>query len=78
MFRDLLGLGLEPRDVTFLQMSLRAVIVFLISLITVRFAHKRFLSSMSAFDALLGFILASMLSRAINGSAPFFQTLGTG
>ena len=26
----------------------------------------------------LGFILASMMARAVNGSAPFFQTLGAG
>src|SRR5262249_1832292 len=30
---------------------------------------------MSAFDVILGLVLASMLSRAINGSAPFWPTL---
>ncbi len=30
----LLGLGAEPRDLTFLQISLRAIIVFLVTLIT--------------------------------------------
>ena len=33
---------------------------------------------MSAFDVLLGFILASSLARAINGSAPFVATLVMG
>jgi uncharacterized membrane protein YcaP (DUF421 family) len=39
---------------------------------------KRFLSKRSAFDAVLGFILASMLARAVNGSSAFFPTLGGG
>jgi uncharacterized membrane protein YcaP (DUF421 family) len=63
---------------TFLQVSLRGIIVFIVALIIVRVANKRFLSKMTAFDAILGFILASMLARAVNGSAPFFPTLGGG
>lgn len=74
----ILGLTLQPKDLTFLQTSLRAIIVFIVSLIMVRMASKRFLSRMTAFDAILGFILASMLARAVNGSAGFFTTLGAG
>jgi uncharacterized membrane protein YcaP (DUF421 family) len=33
---------------------------------------------MTALDAILGFILASMLARAVNGTASFFPTLGGG
>jgi uncharacterized membrane protein YcaP (DUF421 family) len=40
--------------------------------------HKRSLSRKTAFDAVLIVILASVLSRAINGSAPFLATLGGG
>jgi Predicted membrane protein len=76
--KQVLGLGLEPKDLTFVQIALRGVIVFVVSLVMVRFANKRFLSKMTAFDAILGFILASMLARAINGSAAFFPTLGGG
>lgn len=43
-----------------------------------RCAAKRFLSKMTALDAILGFILASMLARAINGSAPLVATLAGG
>ena len=75
---DLLGLELEPKDLNLLQMSVRGVIVFGITLVMVRLANKRFLSNMSAFDAILGFMLASVLARAINGSAAFFPTLGVG
>ena len=76
--RTILGLGLEPKDLTFIQVSLRGIIVFIVSLAIVRVANKRFLSKMTAFDAILGFILASMLARAVNGSAAFFPTLGGG
>jgi uncharacterized membrane protein YcaP (DUF421 family) len=72
---DLLGLHLEPKDLTSVQVSLRAIVVFVATLIIVRLAHKRFMAKMSAFDVILGFIMSSMLSRAINGSAPFLPTL---
>ena len=72
----LLGLGAAPRDLTFIQISLRGVIVFLATLIMVRLGHKRSLARKTAFDAVLIVILASVLSRAINGSAAFFATLG--
>jgi uncharacterized membrane protein YcaP (DUF421 family) len=73
-----LGLGVEPKDLTFVQISLRGIIVFLATLITVRLGHKRSLTRKTPFDAILLVILAAVLSRAINGSAPFFATLGGG
>src|SRR5690349_8998771 len=76
--RQLLGLGLEPKDLNFVHIGLRGVIVFLVALAMIRVANRRFLAKMSAFDALFGFILASMLARAVNGSSPFFPTLGGG
>src|SRR5262245_23442408 len=75
-FETLLGLGVEPRDLTFVQISLRGIVVFLVTLATVRLGHKRSLSRKTPFDAVLLVILAAVLSRAINGSAAFFATLG--
>lgn len=63
--RQILGLGIEPKDLSFIQISLRGIIVFVVSLLMVRVSNRRFLSRMSAFDAILGFILASMLARAL-------------
>jgi uncharacterized membrane protein YcaP (DUF421 family) len=74
----LLGLGAQPQDLTFLQTSLRGVVVFLAALVMVRLGDLRFLSRKTVFDAILGFILASMLARAVNGSVAFFSTLGCG
>ena len=72
----LLGLGAEPKDLTFVQISLRGAIVFVVTLIMIRLGHKRSLARKTAFDAVLIVILASVLSRAINGTAAFFATLG--
>src|SRR5947208_6075937 len=72
----LLGLGAEPKDLTFVQISLRGIIVFIATLAMIRLGHKRSLARKTAFDAVLIVILASVLSRAINGSAAFFATLG--
>jgi uncharacterized membrane protein YcaP (DUF421 family) len=72
----LLGLGLEPKYLTFAQISLRGAIVMIFTLVVIRLGDKRSLSKKSAFDAALLIILASVLSRAINGSAAFFPTLG--
>lgn len=73
-----LGLGGEAASLTFFQIALRAVIVFAATLLIIRCGDRRFLSQKTAFDAVLGFILASMLARAVNGTAAFFPTLGGG
>jgi uncharacterized membrane protein YcaP (DUF421 family) len=75
VMRPLLGLGVEPKELNFLQVTLRGLIVFIFAIAIVRCADKRFLSRKTAFDIVLGLILASVLARAINGSAPFFPTI---
>src|SRR3954453_21338757 len=75
-FSAALGLGLEPKDLTFVQVTLRGLFVFIATLFIIRLGHKRSLARKTAFDAVLLVILASVLSRAINGSASFFPTLG--
>jgi uncharacterized membrane protein YcaP (DUF421 family) len=75
-FETLLGLSLEPKNLTFVQISLRGIIVFIAALAMVRLGHKRSLSHKTPFDAVLLVILASVLSRAINGSAAFVATIG--
>src|SRR5205809_4025952 len=77
-FGELLGLGVESKELTFLQVSLRGVIVFAATLVMMRLSSKRSLAEKTAFDAVLIVIIASVLARAINGSAAFFPTLGAG
>ncbi len=74
----LLGLSVEPKNLTFVHISVRGIVVFIATLAMVRLGHKRSLSHKTPFDAVLLVILASVLSRAINGSAAFFATLGGG
>jgi uncharacterized membrane protein YcaP (DUF421 family) len=78
LLNTLLGIGIQPGELTFLQVSLRGVIVFVAALIVIRMGSKRSLAEKTAFDAVFLVIIGSMLSRAVNGSAPFFPTLGTG
>src|SRR5262245_52460723 len=56
------------------QIVLRAIVVFLVWLIVVRLADRRLLGKYSAFDVVLAVMLGSVLSRAINGSAPLWGT----
>jgi len=78
IFDKLLGLGLESRDLGVGQICLRGVIVFIATIIIVQLGHKRFMARLTAFDVVLGFLLASVLARGINGSAPFGATLAVG
>jgi uncharacterized membrane protein YcaP (DUF421 family) len=73
-----LGIDAELRDLTFLQVAARGVVVFIATLIMVRLGSKRSLAERAAFDAVFIVIIGSMLARAINGSEAFFPTLGAG
>ncbi len=72
------GVGQEATHLTILQVCLRAILVFAASLCIVRMADKRFFAKKTAFDVILGFILASMLARAINGSEQLGPTIAAG
>jgi uncharacterized membrane protein YcaP (DUF421 family) len=78
LLHTFLGIGTEPKALSFLQVSVRGVIVFISTLIMVRLGSKRSLAEKTAFDAVLVVIIGSMLARAINGSEAFFPTLGAG
>src|SRR6266496_2608304 len=73
---SLLGLAAEPKNLTFIQISLRGVIVMGAALVMIRLGTKRSLAEKTAFDAVLLIVLASALARAVNGNAAFFPTLG--
>lgn len=72
------GVGQEAGHFTISQVCLRAILVFFASLCIVRIADKRFFAKKTAFDVILGFILASMLARAINGSEQLGPTIVAG
>ena len=75
LVQNLLGLGLEGKDLHTGHIVLRCMVVLIATLAMVRMSSKRFLARRNAFDVVLAFILGSLLSRAINGSARFGPTL---
>ena len=70
--------GLEINHVNFWQMAMRAAFIYVTSLIIMRFGNKRFLGKSTAFDIVIGIVIGSVFSRAINGTAPLFVTMSAG
>lgn len=75
---DWLGAGADPKEFTLPQLLLRALIVFVTMYLMVRIAGRRFMAQKNACDIVLAFLVASMLARAINGSAAFWANLALG
>ncbi|HEX7956039.1 MAG TPA: YetF domain-containing protein, partial [Pyrinomonadaceae bacterium] len=73
-----LGLGLEGKHLTAVQMSLRAAVVFVLSIVMLKIGDKRFMGKSTALDVFLGIVFGSTVSRAITGNAPFGPTLAAG
>ena len=73
-----LGLGLEAKHLTAVQMSLRAAVVFVLSIVMLKIGDKRFMGKSTALDVFLGIVFGSTVSRAITGNAPFFPALAAG
>ena len=69
------GFDRSLEDVNSFQMALRALLIYVLALSLVRIGSKRFLSQATAFDIIVAIMLGSILSRAINGSAPLLPTL---
>ena len=73
------ALGLDAKELNLWQMGLRAAVIYVSGWIMVRVAgDRRFIGNYAGFDVVLSIIFGSTLSRAINGSAPFFPTIGAG
>ena len=68
-------IGREGGDITWWQMSIRAVAIFLYGLALIRFAHKRVFGKWSPIDIVLSVVIGSNLSRTLTGNAPFVETL---
>ncbi|MBE9047023.1 DUF421 domain-containing protein [Pleurocapsales cyanobacterium LEGE 10410] len=73
------ALGLNAQQLNIWQMGLRAAITYVAALIMVRIiGDRRFIGKYAAFDVILAIILGSTLSRGINGTSAFFQTIFAG
>ncbi|WP_250427702.1 DUF421 domain-containing protein [Pontibacter ruber] len=70
-----MAFGVADTTLTWWQMSLRAVVVFLAALAIIRIGNPRIFGKSTAFDIVLGIMYGSLLSRAITGNSPLFPTI---
>lgn len=77
-FLVLLGPDGKATELSLLNVSLRGFVIFVVGLALVRIGDRRSLAQKTAFDAVFIVLVGSMLSRAINGTAPFFITIAGG
>ena len=57
------------------QLILRTIIVYGVALFLIRVAKRRFMGGFTTFDILMGFIVGSILSRAITGTIRFVDMI---
>ena len=72
---DLFGTGTQ---LSAIQMSLRALAVFALTLLMIRISGRRSLGQHSSFDVCITVLLGSVLSRAVVGASPFGPTIAAG
>lgn len=72
---ELLGLERTADELQLGHMMVRTTLVFVVAVALARLGARRFLSHNAGFDIMVAVVLGSVLSRAINGDAPFFPTL---
>lgn len=70
-----LGTPSKPQDLVIWQAAARAILVYVVLIVAVRFGKKRFLGRATAFDAILVIIIGSTASRGILGNAPLSNSL---
>ena len=62
-------------DLNILQMSVRAIVIFFVALILIRFTGMRVFGIKSAFDTCIIIMLGAVLARAVVGASPFIPTI---
>jgi uncharacterized membrane protein YcaP (DUF421 family) len=74
--QSIIGPDGQPKELTLVQLCVRAFIIFVVGLAMVRVGDRRSLSEKTGFDTLFLVLIGAVLARAINGSAAFLTTIG--
>lgn len=71
------AIGANEVDATlpFWQLILRTIVIYTVALLIIRIGKRRFMGGYTTFDILLGFIVGSILSRAITGAIRFVDMI---
>ncbi len=68
-------IGSDALPLLWWQMVVRGVLIFLYTLLLVRFSGTRVFAKHTSFDIVVGVMLGSIMSRAVTGNARFFPAL---
>lgn len=67
--------GIESKELSYLQVVARSIVIYIIGIALVRLGNKRFVGKMTAFDIIIAIIIGSLLSRAITNTDMFLTVL---
>lgn len=68
-------IGEDADTILWWQMIFRGILVFICTLLLVRFGGRRVFGKNTSFDIVLGVILGSIMSRALTANAQFIPTV---
>ncbi|CAN5669483.1 hypothetical protein BH24ACI2_BH24ACI2_13730 [soil metagenome] len=71
----IIGAGEVDAALPLWQLVLRTIVIYIVALLLIRVGKRRFMGSYTTFDILLGFIVGSILSRAITGAIRFIDMI---
>ena len=69
------ALGSSAETMTWSQMTLRAMLIFVYGVVVFRFAYRRFFGQSTDFDIVVAVLIGSTMSRTLTGNAPLLPTL---